>query len=163
MQFIHLIYLWNIFLKRENNLTKKFFLISIILSSKQITISFTIRFMKNINQYKSILKKSLGGLFLIFIGLVAMYYFIYLTIEDSKLGNSIYYSFKGILISPALFVMGVYVLAFTDGGKFSIQDLSSREKRIFYFALFVGFVFGFLALYFVNNNLEIYGYDTSNL
>ncbi|MDD5150641.1 MAG: hypothetical protein PHC28_09180 [Flavobacterium sp.] len=119
--------------------------------------------MKNINQYKSILKKSLGGIFLIFIGLVAMYYYIYLTFEDSKLGNSIYYSFKGILIGPALFVMGIYVLAFTDGGKFSIQDLSSKEKRNFYFALFVGFALGFLALYFVNHNLEIYGYDTSNL
>lgn len=121
------------FQKIKKNLTQEFFLISIILSSKQITISFTISFMEKINQYKSILKKSLGGLFLLFIGLVAMYYFIYLTIEDSKLGKIIDYSFKGILIGPALFVMGIYVLAFTKGGKFSIQELSSREKRISYY------------------------------
>ncbi|MBX9808451.1 MAG: hypothetical protein K2X95_11710, partial [Flavobacteriaceae bacterium] len=84
-------------------------------------------------------------------------------VEAIKQGNDIDYSFKGIMIGPALFVMGIYLLVFTNGGKFSIQDLSSNEKRTFYFALLLGLALGFLALYFVNYTLEMYGYDTSNL
>ena len=119
--------------------------------------------MENSNHIISIVKKYLGGLFLTSVGLFCMYYFIYSSIEEIKRGYSIDYSFKGILIGPALFVMGIYLLVFTNGGKFSLQNLSPKEKRIFYLALGVGFALGFLALYWVNHTLEIYGYDTSNL
>lgn len=119
--------------------------------------------MQNSSHIISIVKKYIGGLFLTFVGLVAIYYFIYSTIEEIKHGNNIDYSFKGILIGPALFVMGIYLLVFTNGGRFSIQNLSSKEKKIFYLALGIGLVLGFLALYWVNHTLEIYGYDTSNL
>ena len=119
--------------------------------------------MENSNHIISILKKYIGGLFLTFVGLAAIYYFIYSLIEEIKRGNSIDYSFKGILIGPALFVTGIYLLVFTNGGRFSIQNLSPNEKRNFYLALGVGFSLGFLALYWVNHTLEIYGYDTSNL
>jgi hypothetical protein len=115
------------------------------------------------NHIISIVKKYIGGLFLTSVGLFTMYYFIYSTIEEIKQGNNIDYSFKGILIGPALFVIGIYLLVFTNGGKFSVQNLSSKEKRIFYLALFIGFALGFLALYWVNHYLKIYGYDTSNL
>ena len=119
--------------------------------------------MENSNTNLSLFKKSLGGIFLLFVGLFCSYYFIYSPIESIKLGNTINYSFKGILIGPALFVVGIYLLVFTNGGKFSIQNLTSKQKKIFYFALLLGFAFGFLALYFVNQTLENYGYDTSNL
>ncbi len=119
--------------------------------------------MENSNRIISIIKKYIGGLFLISVGLFCMYYFIYSTIEEITRGISIDYSFKGILIGPALFAMGIYLLVFTNGGKFSIQDLSSNGKRAFYFALLLGLALGFLALYWVNYNLELYGYDTSNL
>jgi uncharacterized membrane protein len=119
--------------------------------------------LENSNHIISLLKKSIGGLFLTFVGLVAIYYFIYSIIEEIKQGNIIDYSFKGILIGPALFVMGIYLLVFTNGGKFSFQDLSSKEKKTFYLALGVGFALGFLALLIVNHYLTIYGYDTSNL
>ncbi len=119
--------------------------------------------MENSNHIISILKKYVGGLFLTFVGLIAIYYFSYSTIEEIKQGNSISYSFKGILIGPALFVMGIYLLVFTNGGKFSFQDLSFKEKKTFYLVLGVGFALGFLALYIVNHYLEVNGYDTSNL
>lgn len=119
--------------------------------------------MENSNKFISIFKKSLGGAFLILVGLFCSYYFIYSPVEEIKSGNNIDYSFKGILIGPALFVVGIYLLIFTNGAKFSIQNLSSNEKRIFYFAVLLGLALGFLALYWVNYNLEIYGYDTSNL
>ena len=119
--------------------------------------------MENSNHIISIVKKSLGGLFLICVGLFCMYYFIYSTIEEIKQGNNIDYSFKGILIGPALFVMGIYLLVFTNGGKFSVQNLSSKEKKLFYIAIGIGLALGFLALYIVNHYLTIYGYDTSNL
>lgn len=119
--------------------------------------------MENSNQNESFFKNSLGGLFLVFVGSFSMYYFIYLPFEEMKQGGDIDYSFKGILIGPAIFVMGIYVLLFTPGGKFSLQNLSSKEKKIFYFALLLGFILGFFALYWVNNELTIYGYDTSNL
>lgn len=115
------------------------------------------------NSNKLNLKKLLGGLLLSSVGLFASYYFIYLPITEIKLGKNIDYSFKGILIGPALFVVGIYLLLFMKGEKFSMQDLSSKEKIVFYFALFLGFALGFLAIYFVNHTLEIYGYDTSNL
>lgn len=119
--------------------------------------------MENSNHIISILKKYIGGLFLTFVGLVAIYYFIFSTIEEIKRGTSIDYSFKGILIGPALFIMGIYLLVFTNGGRFSIQNLSSKEKKIFYLALGIGLALGFLALYIVNYYLEVYGYDSSNL
>ena len=118
--------------------------------------------MQNSNHI-SIVKKYIGGLFLTFVGLVAIYYFIYSTIQEIQQGKNIDYSFKGILIGPALFVTGIYLLVFTNGGKFSVQNLSSKEKRIFYLALGIGLALGFLALYIVNHYLEVYGYDTSNL
>ena len=119
--------------------------------------------MENSNHIISIVKKYIGGLFLTFVGLAAIYYFIYSPIEEIKQGNNIDYSFKGILIGPALFVMGIYLLVFTNGGRFSIQNLSPKEKRIFYLALGIGLALGFLALYIVNHYLEVYGYDSSNL
>lgn len=119
--------------------------------------------MENSSANLSLIKKLLGGVFLLLVGLFCSYYFIYSPVEEIKLGNTIDYSFKGILIGPALFVVGIYLLVFTNGGKFSIQDLSSKEKKIFYFAVLLGFALGFLALYWVNYNLELYGYDTSNL
>lgn len=119
--------------------------------------------MQNSSHIISILKKYVGGLFLTSVGLFCMYYFIYSTIEEIKQGNNIDYSFKGILIGPALFVTGIYLLVFTNGGKFSVQNLSSKEKRNFYLALGIGLALGFLALYWVNHYLEVYGYDTSNL
>jgi hypothetical protein len=119
--------------------------------------------MENSNTNISLFKKSLGGVFLLLVGLFCSYYFIYSPVEAIKLGNNIDYSFKGILIGPALFVVGIYLLVFTNGGKFSVQDLSPKQKKIFYFALLLGLALGFLALYWVNYNLEIYGYDTSNL
>jgi uncharacterized membrane protein len=119
--------------------------------------------MQNSSHIISILKKYVGGLFLTSVGLFCMYYFIYSTIEEIKQGNNIDYSFKGILIGPALFVMGIYLLVFTNGGKFSVQNLSPKEKRIFYLALGIGLALGFLALYIVNHYLEVYGYDSSNL
>ena len=108
-------------------------------------------------------RKSLGGLFLTSVGLISSYYFIYSTLQDIKSGSDIDYSFKGILIGPALFVMGIYILVFTKGGKFSIQNLSSKQKLFFYIALGLGFALGFLAIYWVNHNLKMYGYDISNL
>ncbi|GEM_PF-5198368 len=108
-------------------------------------------------------KKHLGGIFLLLVGLFASYYFIYLPISAIKLGENIDYSFKGILIGPAIFVMGIYLLVFTKGGKFSMQELSDKEKKLFYGALIFGFALGFLALYFVHQTLKNYGYDTSNL
>jgi len=119
--------------------------------------------MGNSNQNESFFKKSLGGLFLTSVGLFSMYYFIYLPSEEMKQGGDINYSFKGILLGPAIFVMGIYVLLFTPGGKFSLQSLSSKEKQVFYFALLLGFALGFFALYWVNNELSMCGYDTSNL
>jgi len=119
--------------------------------------------MENSNHIISIVKKSLGGIFLLLVGLFCSYYFIYSPVEEIKLGNTIDYSFKGILIGPALFVVGIYLLVFTNGGKFSIQNLAPKEKKIFYFALVLGLALGFLALYWVNYTLESYGYDTSNL
>jgi len=119
--------------------------------------------MGNSNTNISLFKKSIGGIFLLLVGLFCSYYFIYSPVEAIKLGNDIDYSFKGILIGPALFIMGIYLLVFTNGGKFSIQNLSSKEKKIFYFALLLGLTLGFLALFWVNYNLELYGYDTSNL
>ena len=119
--------------------------------------------MENSNTNIPLFKKSIGGIFLLLVGLFCSYYFIYSPVETIKLGNDIDYSFKGILIGPALFIMGIYLLVFTNGGKFSIQNLSTKEKNIFYFALVLGLALGFLALYWVNYNLEMYGYDTSNL
>jgi hypothetical protein len=119
--------------------------------------------MENSNTNISLFKKSLGGVFLLLVGLFCSYYFIYSPVEEIKLGNNIDYSFKGILIGPALFVVGIYLLVFTNGGKFSIQNLSPKEKKIFYFSLLIGLALGFLALYWVNYNLEMYGYETSNL
>jgi uncharacterized membrane protein len=119
--------------------------------------------MENHNTNIHLLKKHLGGLFLTVAGLLSGYYFIYLTIEKIKSGNNIDFSYKGILIGPALFVIGMYLLVFTNGGKFSIQNLSSNKKNVFYFALLLGLTLGCLALYWVSYNLEIYGYDTSKL
>ena len=119
--------------------------------------------MENSNTNLSLFKKSIGGIFLLLVGLFCSYYFIYSPVAAIKLGNTIDYSFKGILIGPALFVMGIYILVFTNGGKFSIQNLSPKQKNIFYFALLLGLALGFLALFWVNYNLEINGYDTSNL
>jgi len=95
--------------------------------------------MENYNSIISFFKKYIGGIFLVLVGLFCSYYFIYSPVEAIKLGNTINYSFKGILIGPALFVVGIYILAFTKGGKFSIQELSDIEKRLFYFALILGF------------------------
>lgn len=119
--------------------------------------------MKNSNQIISILNKHKGGIFLIAVGIIAMYYFIYSPIEAMKNQVEIDYSFKMILIGPALFVMGLYLLVFTNGGKFSIENLSDKEKKMFYFAFIVGFAFGFLALYWFKNQLALNGYDTADL
>ena len=113
--------------------------------------------------YKFNFRKSLGGLFLTSVGLISSYYFIYSTLQDIKAGSDIDYSFKGILIGPVLIVVGIYLLVFTNGGKFSIKELSSNQKWIFYFALIIGFALGLFAIYLVNHNLEMYGYDISNL
>lgn len=115
--------------------------------------------MERSNQIIAYLNRYKGGLFLIIIGAIAMYFFIYAPIEEMKKQIEIDYSFKGILIGPALFVMGIYVLIFTNGGKFSIQDLSDKEKKTFYSAFAVGFAFGFLALYWFKNQLALHGYN----
>ncbi|MDQ5928718.1 MAG: hypothetical protein QG594_493 [Bacteroidota bacterium] len=119
--------------------------------------------MKKDKDYKSILINALGGILFTIIGIISSYYFIYLTIEDSKKGVNIDYSFKGILLGPTLFVMGIYLIIYKKERVFSIEKLAPIEKKIFYLALFLGFALGFLALYFVNQTLEINGYDTSVL
>ena len=55
------------------------------------------------------------------------------------------YSFRGILIGTALFVMGIYVLIYTNGDRFLMQNLNGKEKKAFYFAIAIGFAIGFFA------------------
>ena len=117
--------------------------------------------MQKADYYKSILINALGGIVFTVVGLVCSYYFILLPITDSEKGISIDYSFKGILLGPALFVMGIYLIIFKKERVFSIEKLSPNEKKIFYFALFLGFALGFGALYLVNHSLETNGYDIS--
>ena len=70
------------------------------------------------------------------------------------------YSFRGILIGLALFVMGIYVLIYANGDKFLMQNLNEKEKKAFYFAITRGFAIGFFALYWFKNKLAFYGYNT---
>lgn len=117
--------------------------------------------MEKADYYKSVLFNALGGILFTVVGLVCSYYFILLPITDSEKGINIDYSFKGILLGPALFVMGIYLIIYKKERFFSIEKLSPSEKKIFYFALFLGFALGFLALYVVNHTLNSNGYDTS--
>ncbi len=117
--------------------------------------------MGNLHKIRSFLKKSIGGIFLIVVGAISMYYFIYLPIERMKHQLVIDYFYKGILIGPAIFVMGFYILIFTPGGRFSLQNLSSKEKKLFYLAVFIGLALGFVALCWFKNQLAMNGYNTS--
>ncbi len=117
--------------------------------------------MGDLNKIRSFLNKSLGGIFLGVVGVISMYYFIYLPVEGMKQQLVINYSYKGILIGPAIFVMGFYILIFTRGGRFSLQNLSSKEKKLFYLAVFIGLALGFVALCWFKNQLAMNGYNTS--
>lgn len=119
--------------------------------------------MENYKTNIHLIKRHCCSILLTVVGLFSGYYFIYLTIEKIKSGHKVDFYYEGILISPSLFVVGIYFLIFGTGWNFSIQNLTPSEKKAFYFTLFIGLILGCLALYWVSYNLEMYGYDTSNL
>ena len=99
------------------------------------------------------------GSFLILLGLVLGYFFIYRKVEQMKLQADITYSMKGMLLVSFSIVFGIFYLIFTPAGAGAWKDLTAKEKPFFIGALVLSaLVFAGLAYWF-NTQLIAYGYN----
>lgn len=104
-------------------------------------------------------KKVLVGCFLVVLGIVLCYFFIYQKIQEMKLQQDITYSVKGMLLVPVCIVFGLYYILFTPSGSGALKDLSAKEKPYFWGAMAVFLLASAGLFYWFSLQLKAYGYQ----
>ncbi len=97
-------------------------------------------------------------LFMMIIGLVFGYYFIYQKIEAMKAGLEIEYSYKVIALSPISLSMGLYFLFFRINNDGHFKDLQPKDKKIFVGAMVFISISVIATIVWFNIQMKKYGY-----
>ena len=103
--------------------------------------------------------KILAGIFLILLGLVLGYFFVYAKVQEMKLQQDITYHMKLMILVPFCIVFGLYYIAFTPEGAGSWKELTQKQKPWFVAALVISALATVGLAYWFNSQLTAYGYE----
>jgi hypothetical protein len=97
--------------------------------------------------------------FIILLGFVLGYFFIYRKIEIMKQGQDLYYSYKVIALVPMCISMGLYFMIFRINNDGHFKNLSPKDKRTFVIAMVFMALSVIATIVWFNGQLAKYGYN----